>query len=202
MSFIVSFKGQFQPYTLPDLSHYDRVRHIYKSKETNKVDESSLQESKNDPQKRSNKQVSQLKQYQKQEKSAHLNKKKFFARDLMHSPVICANLNQSMQEAISLMDKYKIRHLPILNTEQVLVGILSDRDILNSNANTSIEENMSPEVLTAMDSTNVKDLARIMLHEKYSALPIIDLNHRLVGIVTQSDILNFVIHQLPIDEII
>jgi CBS domain-containing protein len=52
---------------------------------------------------------------------------------------------------------------------------------------------MIPKVLVGLHNARIQEIAHIMLQEKINALPIINEKHQLVGIITQSDILKFVI---------
>jgi CBS domain-containing protein len=208
MTFIVSFKGQFKPYELPDLSHYDRIHHIYKVDPSKKVldHEDGFEAELNKAQGHSNKQKlkSGVGNYQKAQKQFEQNKVPHFARDLMSKPVHCNYMDENFQDILKTMEKFHYRHIPILNREEVLVGMVSDRDMLKltykeNHEKDLIENFMTPEVLTAQTNTRIQDIAKIMLHEKISCIPIIDHKHVMVGIITQSDILAFVTRTLPID---
>jgi acetoin utilization protein AcuB len=58
---------------------------------------------------------------------------------------------------------------------------------------------MTTHVLTATPTTEIHELARVMLAERISALPIIDGNHTPVGIVTITDILRCVMLRAPLE---
>ena len=203
MSFVVSFNGQFKPYTLPDLSNAHRVHHINKNtlaKQVLEHEDSFSQELK----KYSNKKFSQqaISHYQNTQKEEAF-RVSHLAREIMSSPVHCLYSDETYLELMKTMEKYHHRHIPILNREEVLVGIVSDRDMLKLSTNEKrqdqiIKNFMTNEVLIAQTSTRIQDIAKIMLYERISAIPIVDHKNILVGIVTQSDILDYIIRAMPL----
>ena len=58
---------------------------------------------------------------------------------------------------------------------------------------------MSREVLTATPDTPIRDLARMMVHAKVGAIPIVDEHRVVVGIVTTTDVLGCVVNEAPLD---
>ena len=205
MSFVVSYQGQFKPYQLPDLSHYDQVHQVYKSLQSKKIkdDEEHYEFEKElkstydegEPQKKNHFKSDKLKSYQQLEKSYHLDKRPQHAHDIMSRPPHCIENKQTLADALEVMEKYTYRHLPVTNADGDLVGMLSDRDLLkhrHEKQSKKIEKVMTPEVLTALESARIQDVVRLMLHEKIGALPIVNDNYRLTGILTQTDILKIV----------
>ena len=115
----------------------------------------------------------------------------------------CLYTSDTLKTVLECMKKYNYRHFPIMNSEERLVGIISDRDVLihlhKDHSKIFINDIMSKEVLTAIEHTRIQDISKIMLHEKINSLPIISSEHVLVGIITQTDILNYVTKSNPID---
>lgn len=174
MSFIVSNNGQLRPYKLPDLSS-----------ESKKKNESSTAE------KQQHKK--QLNSYQQAQKTTVKKKSLYYAKDIMQKPVHSHTVTDSYYTILATMEKYNLNHIPIQNEKENLVGIISDRDMLKAKVNMNADKIMSPEVLTALESTLVQDIAKIMLHENVSCIPILSNQHKLVGVITLSNILEFVI---------
>lgn len=204
MSFIVSYNGQFKPYILPDLTHYDRIRHVFKSGQLHSLktddktpDFKEILNTRPPTHNEANQKVSST--YEQQSHNFHKESIPHHARDLMNSNLKVLIESQTVQDANSLMDKYRFRHTPVLNQDQVLVGIISDRDLTKVQDSTKLSAIMTKEVLTCLESTRIQDIAKIMVHEKISAIPIINDKHQLVGIITQTDILNFVTKILSIN---
>jgi CBS domain-containing protein len=191
MSFVVSFNGQFKKYQLPDMSSYDRrVHRIVPSDHVESIKESETRSDFAENKKNFQKVQSALKKFknhenykdQKSVRQAHV-------RDLMHSPVHCANEKNTVKELHQMMEKYHTHHLPIINDEERIVGIVSDRDLIMRSERELAKSIMVPEVITAMHTARVVDIAKIMLIERIHCLPIINDKHVLIGIITDTDIL-------------
>lgn len=207
MSFIVSYNGQFKPYKLPDLSHYDRVHHLYRGSKSKRLEdhedddfEGVLGAAKGS--KESNRKKTAINKYQQVDKFHQDHKIPNLARDLMSKPVNCLSMTDTLDTLIQNMERYNYRHFPIVDANESLVGIVSDRDVIrmiNKERSTTISDFMTTEVLTALESTRIQDIAKIMLHEKINCLPIINDNHVITGIITQTNILNYVIRSYPIE---
>ena len=106
-------------------------------------------------------------------------------------------------EAWKFFCKHRFRHVPIVNQSGSLVGILSDRKILeelaqinpkpNHASPSTINDIMVTHVLTAHPDTEVTMIAKIMINERVGAMPIVDDNNQLVGIMTRTDIVRTLI---------
>jgi acetoin utilization protein AcuB len=106
--------------------------------------------------------------------------------------------------AISMMSTRKLRHLPVLDGDGHLVGIVTDRDLrqvlfspaLRARlddadgvfATARVRDVMTWAVVTARSEMPLVEAARLMYERKIGALPVVDRG-RLVGIITESDIL-------------
>jgi CBS domain-containing protein len=188
MSFLVSFNGQFQPYRLPDNFHYDRVHQLYQAEKGKKVkdtDENSF--SKVLEKEEHNKQA--INSYQRNTKKDHENFVSPCASDLMTRSVKTMLDKNTVKEAIDLMKKYHIHHLPIMNETKELVGMISDKDLIRISDTVTLGERMQTEVIVCKENTQIQILAMIMLHENIHSMPVIDEVNKMIGIVTQSDIL-------------
>jgi CBS domain-containing protein len=114
--------------------------------------------------------------------------------------------SSSCHEAVKRMHRARVRHLPVLNDDGALVGVVTDRDLRHylfrphvrrDIGATSIErllkavtvdEIMSAPVLTVDAADEVTDAARMMLEDKVGSLPVTE-GGRLVGIITETDLL-------------
>lgn len=199
MSFIVSYKGQFSPYSLPDIyssaaKGVDLSERVKKLKDHEDDDFENILAAKKNSTKNAN--SKKLESYRKNSPQSITPPKVSHARDIMSSPVFFLKDYQTVSEAKKELDNRNFRHFPVLNEQSVLCGIISDRDILKCiNTKTSLKEIMGPKVLTALEETRVSDLAKIMLYEKINSLPIINHDKQIVGIVTNTDILNLISQQ-------
>lgn len=87
-----------------------------------------------------------------------------------------------------------IRHLPVLHDSKKVVGIISDRDLLKVEALGTFQflkaqDIMNTIIILVDDETSVAHVAKVMIEEKISAMPVINNQHEMVGIITKTDIL-------------
>ncbi|HVK64869.1 MAG TPA: CBS domain-containing protein [Polyangium sp.] len=123
-------------------------------------------------------------------------------REIMSAPVSTLELGDNILFAEELMTVERIRHLPVLDGD-VLVGLLSHRDILEATGRvleklpaddaaaakrkTCVRHVMRGSVDTIGPDDDPADAADIMLTQKIGCLPVVDEEHRLLGIVTDAD---------------
>lgn len=121
-------------------------------------------------------------------------------QDIMITDVVTTTPDASIKSALQLMKEKKIRHLPVINDDLEIVGLISDRDIKeaspsvfdcdnNDYLNNPVEKIMVTNVLTALPSDFVEDAANTMTENQISCLPI-EENGKLVGIITETDLLH------------
>jgi CBS domain-containing protein len=192
MSFLVSFNGQYSTYVYKsDFSPSVRVNRIkpLKDFETELIQAQASPEGDGAVAKK----VSGLKAYEKQIKQFETKKLRIHARDIMSSPLHTIQKNTLVSEAKEIMNRMGFRHLPVLEGEEHLVGMISERDILCGVTPHLVTDIMKPQIIVSLDSARIQDVAHLMLDEKINALPVVNFNHKLVGIITLSDILKFVV---------
>ncbi|MFA6239120.1 MAG: CBS domain-containing protein [Bacteriovorax sp.] len=122
----------------------------------------------------------------------------FFAIDVMKRSVISMDTTAPLQEIREKMKKHSIRHIPIVH-EHKIKGIISDRDMLRVDlAGTfhflKAEDIMTTVLILAEEETPLAHLARVLVEEKISALPIIDKAQNLTGIISRTDILQAIVY--------
>jgi len=110
--------------------------------------------------------------------------------DLMSVDVHTANETDTLEEAHKFMRMAGVRHLPVLDADAELVGILSDRDLLlgwSQGPSTKVSELMTRYAKWVHPETSARDAAGMMLNDKIGCLPVLDGDSKLVGIVTETD---------------
>jgi acetoin utilization protein AcuB len=126
----------------------------------------------------------------------------------MQTSVIRAAMDATLGEAMTLCFQHRIRHLPIINDEGKLVGLVTDRDLrfyISHRLGTIMENNSDREALhhrlhvmmvrrfiSSRPETTVTQAARLMLDNRIGCLPVIDAENRLVGIITTGDLLRLI----------
>lgn len=131
-------------------------------------------------------------------------------RSWMSSPVFTVTPDTSLTEARRLIDEKQIRALPVVKDGK-LVGIITKRGLLrldlsileNESWHQSVNmteetvgEVMTIKPITLLPETLIPKAARIMLENKITALPVVE-NGDLVGILTNSDLLRFILAEYP-----
>jgi CBS domain-containing protein len=124
-------------------------------------------------------------------------------RDLMSRPVKTLGRNDKLSAADALMRTERIRHLPVLDDDGRLAGIVSQRDLffsalvqaLGFGSTTHdktlnsifVKEVMSENVITTAPDTLISAAARVMVDRKIGCLPVVE-GEALIGILSESDI--------------
>jgi len=105
----------------------------------------------------------------------------------MSRPPITIVGEATVKEALSILAEKKQRHLPVVDADENLVGIVSEKDLLRAKGDDAIENVMTQDVITVTEYTALEDAARIMADHKISSLPVMR-DGRLVGIITETDL--------------
>lgn len=128
-----------------------------------------------------------------------------FAADIMMDDVITANADTSVHDAIQRMTDQRIHHLPIIDASGKLLAIVSDRALLRAqcqkefNDNESIMTVAQRPVYCVHRDTDIRQTARLLCDFHIGALPVIDDQQQLAGIITRSDILRLVSDYGPLE---
>jgi CBS domain-containing membrane protein len=128
-------------------------------------------------------------------------------RDLMATDVETVERNDELSVAEDLMQARRVRHLPVLE-EGRLVGILTHRDLLHAALSSAmgygqkaakeflgtiaVKEVMTDDVVTIGPDETAKRAAELMLEHKVGCLPVLDKTGKLLGLITESDLLRVV----------
>ena len=106
-----------------------------------------------------------------------------------------------VQSAFNLLLENRIRQAPVLRGEE-LVGIATDRDLrmaivqnLKTNKLT-VGLVMTKNPVTITEDTKITDAGKLMSIGKFNAIPVLEESGRLKGIITTTDILNYLVNEL------
>lgn len=126
-------------------------------------------------------------------------------KDRMTSDPVTVSPDDTLGHALELSRSRRIRHLPVVTGNRRLCGILSDRDIRSAMpsllaaadeqrasflSGTPVATVMSRDVVTVLPHEPIESAARLMHRHRIGALPVVDHQGRLHGIVTETDILH------------
>ncbi len=103
---------------------------------------------------------------------------------------IYINPEASVLDADKLMGEYHISGVPVVDTENKLIGIITNRDMrFITDMSTSIKEVMTPmPLVTAKKGTTLEEAAQVLQKHKIEKLPIVDDDDKLIGLITIKDI--------------
>lgn len=106
--------------------------------------------------------------------------------------------NKTIRDALDLMERFHISGVPIVNEDNVLVGILTNRDIrFETDYSKAIKDRMtSKNLVTASVGTNLKKAEQMLAEHRIEKLPIVDKQGHLMGLITIKDILKVKQHPL------
>jgi CBS domain-containing protein len=115
-------------------------------------------------------------------------------REIMKKDVVSLGVNDTISNAIKTMVERNIGGIPIVDDDNVVVGIVSERDFVQTVADIitsrSIKEYMSNKVVTASPDISIGEATRIMIKKGFRRVPIVK-EDVLLGIVTASDIMRY-----------
>ncbi|WP_374465412.1 IMP dehydrogenase, partial [Chryseobacterium sp.] len=125
------------------------------------------------------------------EQAAQVNRVKRSENGMISDPVTLSK-DHTLGEAKDLMSRYKISGLPVVDADNVLIGIITNRDVkYQENLDMKVEEIMTKENLITSDKdTNLEKAKEILLKNRVEKLPIVDKDNKLVGLITIKDIDN------------
>jgi len=112
------------------------------------------------------------------------------AENGMISSPVSIQRGKTVGEALALMAEYKIGGIPVVDETNLLVGIVTNRDLrFQRNLNLIVDDVMTKEnLITTNQSTNLEAAAEILQQYKIEKLPVVDSKGRLIGLITYKDI--------------
>jgi IMP dehydrogenase len=123
------------------------------------------------------------------EKQAAQVKRVKRAENVMIFDPITINLDATVAEAVNLMSEYRIGGIPVIDSNGILKGIVTNRDLrFENNPSRKITEVMTRDLITTNHQTNLEAAARILQKHKIEKLPMIDEAGKLIGLITYKDI--------------
>lgn len=104
---------------------------------------------------------------------------------------ITLNEDSTLRNALDIMREYKIGGIPVVNSDNKLVGIITNRDLRFQNElGRKVTEIMTKEnLVTASEGITLEQAEEILQEKKIEKLPIISPNNDLIGLITYRDIL-------------
>ena len=141
-----------------------------------------------------------------------------FVSKSMSKQVISIRPNADIFEAQDLMEENKIRHLPVVDEENRLIGIVTDRDIKsampsnlyktlectleekNEVCDLRIKDIMTKDPMSISPTYTIQDAMLLIQSQRVGALPVVDDDGKLKGIISIRDLLRAFINVMGIGE--
>jgi acetoin utilization protein AcuB len=140
-----------------------------------------------------------------------------FVQKSMTRKVITVGPDSRVLEAHDLLQRHHIRHLPVVDSDNILVGIITDRDLRSAlpgglygktpasvdtgpYADLTVREIMTPKPVTISPTNTIEDALLLIQRIQVGAFPVVDEAGRLQGILSVRDLLRAFIAVLGIEE--
>ena len=117
--------------------------------------------------------------------------------DVMTQDPACCLPTDTVSKAAQLMKDENVGSIPVIENEQTmkLIGIVTDRDLAlqvvapeRDVRSTHVEDVMTYEVVTCRAGDDVQKAVDSMAQHQLRRMPVIDADHRIVGIISQADV--------------
>jgi acetoin utilization protein AcuB len=138
-----------------------------------------------------------------------------FVSRSMTQKVVTINKDADILEAKELMEQYQIRHVPVVEPDGLLIGMITDRDIRSalplsyykkdnpletanklSDPSIKVKEIMSQNLTTLSPMDTIQDALLLIQKTMVGALPVVDKKDKLLGIISVRDLLRAFINVL------
>ena len=147
------------------------------------------------------------------------------ASAVMSNVVICTSPEATLQEAVKILAEKNISGLPVVDENNKVVGIISEKDIVEYSSklhaipliafsswvspytdvssiasfkqgfellsSTRVKKIMSKRVITVNKDTPGNEIAKTMKKRNINRVPVVDENGELAGIITRTDLVNY-----------
>jgi len=126
-------------------------------------------------------------------------------KDVMKTQLVTLNADSKLGFANDIMYLGRIRHLPVVKGDTI-VGILTQRDLYRSSLTSiltnwkenkefldsiKVSEVMTKNVITVAPEATIEEAAQIMIDKKVGGLPVVKEKNKLVGLITETDVLQY-----------
>jgi len=134
---------------------------------------------------------------------------------VMNTYLVTVPPDTTIIKAKDIIDEKKINHLLVVDKNEKLLGMVSDRDVKQSWASPAttlsvhelnylltqltVEMIMSKKIITISSGTTIESAALIMQENRISALPVMEAE-KLVGIITTTDVMEVLLRAIGVDE--
>jgi CBS domain-containing membrane protein len=124
-------------------------------------------------------------------------------KDIMNPSVKSVRADELLDVADPFAEWWKIRHLPVVDASEKLVGLISHRDLLNhalleilkppserkhfAHSSVKVDQFMLRKVISITEDASLEEAARLMYENKSGCLPVVNDKMQVVGMITEAD---------------
>lgn len=113
------------------------------------------------------------------------------AKELISKTIDALRTSDSGEETITMMGIYHVKHLPIVNNEQLL-GLISEEEILDKNLNEAIGSyRLSMIKPYVQQNDHLFEVMKIMAQYRLTVIPVVDHDNKYLGLITHEDLISF-----------
>ena len=131
-------------------------------------------------------------------------------REVMSQPAIAIEWGESILNASALMEARQVRRLPVVDDENIVIGIISLGDVREAISVYStaspyapdqdeilldVDEVMATPALTVTLDATLLEVVRLLVEHKVGGIPVVDVGGHPLGMVTESDIFRLLIRE-------
>ncbi|SDI78773.1 CBS and ACT domain-containing protein [Natribacillus halophilus] len=133
------------------------------------------------------------------------------AEDIMRRNAHPLKGDDTIESAVDLMEKERLRHIPIIENDDTLIGIISDRDVRDARYSIFSDKRlddilqkplttiMKTEVFTVHPLDFVADVASMLSEKRINAAPVA-VDDKLIGMITGRDLLDTLVQLMGADQ--
>lgn len=96
----------------------------------------------------------------------------------------------TVKDYLDLVRKNRSSRFPVVNKDQVVVGVMTMRDAADQSPRTTLDKTMTRTVYMTGLSTNIANISQRMIAEDFEMVPVVRSNHTLLGVVTRRDVMD------------
>ena len=114
-------------------------------------------------------------------------------KSIMTKDVVTISPEMPIYEALNIFKSYQVSGLPVVDTENYVVGLLSEKDVLkllldrNVSVDDKVRDYMTKDIISFSENDDAIDVCKFFIHSHIRRVPIIS-NKKLVGVVSRRDI--------------
>ncbi len=128
-----------------------------------------------------------------------------YVRDFMSTDVVTAHARDGVHQTYWRMHEHGIRHMPVIDGDEKLVGFITERDLRRPedlvddgpnraqywrmDNDTKVGDAMTKEAATTTADAPLHEPLSAMVQYRYGAMPVVDADNHVVGVVTTVDML-------------